>query len=566
MGGSMRKSLIFVCVATILLAWQLRADQCGLELCLPVQATHAKCWAGCLEFLSCDYIYEYDQCDFGTYACWMNYMQCSPIPPYCDCYGEGDPCLDCTSNAGQVCDIMANAGFFLPHDPPLEVTLSEDSTVAIICREYPWRIMTLHFLYSGEELIAGHAMVILRYDDEDYVFKYMDPFYGDFRYATYEGLLIAHGSWMGTVVTNGFWPSPSFRNIVGIGDIESFSAYEEHLEPCHTRLEFSIVATADTNEQSAVYIADNALGPARLIQPLVGYPLLEPQTNAWIDLWRYCERGSYYYYFMDHSLNYPFPEVRKVALEELKPSSTNPYYSCGNCIYDRPVFDPPSQVTVSDIPLDAGNVLRIAWDVSAQDDTIDCYNIYRWATDDSNATMEGYVYLTSVLKGTPSYLDTTVQYFHYYSYKVSAAHHGYYQTIPYGNFGIWNDFSSPSEGGLIAPVNNFYDISLSFPSAQYDTLRMCPEGDLDTIRVFLTITGSDGSSTQNIPVSDISLIDISHNPSYFCNTDHLHPVAATNEMGFTEFRFPYAGGCGSMSFQAIIREHYASSSLSAAMR
>lgn len=115
-------------------------------------------------------------------------------------------------------------------------------------------------------------------------------------------------------------------------------------------------------------------------------------------------------------------------------------------------------------------------------------------------------------------------------------------------------------------MNNFFDISLSFPSAQYDTLRMCPEGDFDTIRVFLTVTGSDGSPTQNIPASDISLIDISHNPSYFCNSDHLHPVAATNEMGFTEFEFPFAGGCGSLNFQAIIREHYASSGLSAAVR
>lgn len=222
---------------------------------------------------------------------------------------------------------------------------------------------------------------------------------------------------------------------------------------------------------------------------------------------------------------------------------------------------------VSDVPLDEGMRLRIDWDVSTQDSLIDCYNIYRWEAEEPGAQYENYKYLTSAPRGVSCFIDSTVQYFRYYSYRISAAHHGYNQTIPYGNYGIWNDFSEPSEGGLMAPENNYYDFTLSFPTAQYDTLRMCPQGDLDTIRVVLTVRGSSGSPTENIPISDMCLVDLAQNPSYFCNEDHLHPISATNELGCAEFRFAPAGGCGSLSLQAIIRNRYASNELLAiAMR
>lgn len=277
---------------------------CGNQVCISgAPAVYAPCWAACLQWLSCEYNKFHTQMAFASYACWKNQLKDALDPncpgslecnvPACNCWHVDKPCLNCKTCQPGVQSVMSMAGFSLSPNS-IDPVLSEVAVYNILCEPVHWHILTFH--YGGNNPTSGHAMVINGYYSDN-TLEYMDPYSGLILRASYSSYLSLWGGWKESITICDWSPSTDFLNLVGIGDIASFS-----IDPmgCSTQLDFSIVSTADPDEESAVYVADNLLGPARLIEPLVGAVLLEPGTNSWVDQWRYCGNKSDYYYYMDH--------------------------------------------------------------------------------------------------------------------------------------------------------------------------------------------------------------------------------------------------------------------------
>ena len=497
----------------------------------PVGESTADCWACCLEYLCAQYSWSFvTQGDFGYYACAKLPLNACYYP-YKALYGcnycQFNNCM-CGISIGDLNSIMPPAGF--QSCTYYHGALTPDGLEGIICNT-----STTYLVGCYDE--NAHAVVAVGYSEggpgvDDDIVIWMDPLYSNLRATTFNAFCYPteYGTLQAEISTTGFIMSSDFLNYVSVADIQSFHA---HLNGSTVRLDFEISAGANPNDEAAVYISDNALGPGKLIPTLIGAVVLMPDTNTW---YHTPISGSRYYYFLDHGTG--FSDDRSTA--ELKAASENPiYHSTG-----RPVYGAPSNINVTDNTIDRGTSLSVTWQLSQNDNVLDCYHIYRKKSPDiSEGTFE---YLTSVPKGTSAFLDNSVDIFNYYTYKISSAHHGNYSgTLTY-QYGLYNDFSTAT--APCKPIDELYQVVLSFPSARYDTLLVCPAGDADTLRAKMTITGSNGNPPPSINAQNMFIYILSQDSVFTCSGSHR--VAAqhnTDASGTTEFAYPFLAGCGSLT-------------------
>jgi hypothetical protein len=148
-----------------------------------------------------------------------------------------------------------------------------------------------------------------------------------------------------------------------------------------------------------------------------------------------------------------------------------------------------------------------------------------------------------------------------YSYKVSAAHHGFGPPDPNYNDGIWNDFSDIS--ALVETVDNIYDVDIAFDGTELDSdsLIVCPSGDGESLGVILTVHGSDSSPTVGIPSDEVlfflsrpSLAACSADPFVVgtCEGDTLQAARETDSNGTTELVYSAIKGCGTIDVTAQV--------------
>jgi hypothetical protein len=349
---------------------------------------------------------------------------------------------------------------------------------------------------------------------------------------------------------------------VGISDVHHFVYDSQDWMGLH--LKYGISATANPADSAAVYIANNPMGPARLIPESVKVPTLDDlntpmffeennfyhQAGPWDDV---------YFYYLNHG---PGPFKRLLMPSDLFPlegdsvSWDYPECSYPDTLYcDRPHLDAPENVAASDVPLDFGGALLVEWELSDDDELIDYYNIFRELS--MGGFTEGCQYLASVAAGTASYIDTLVAQGVSYRYKIASAHHG---TSGMGGgewFGLWNDFSASSAPTV--PVDDLEEIS--FTPTGRDTMIFCPKGDDDTLRVSLSVHGSDASPTADIPAEEI-LFFISRPSPAVCSTDTfvvaacegdtLQAARDTDSNGVTELTYSSFKGCGTVAVTAQV--------------
>ncbi|MBI4721099.1 MAG: hypothetical protein HY770_07775, partial [Chitinivibrionia bacterium] len=224
----------------------------------------------------------------------------------------------------------------------------------------------------------------------------------------------------------------------------------------------------------ALYVADNSRGPA--------YFRTKWFANGGHEEYVQDAFGQYntdLVYFLDHGEPSAFVDKRFTSDPELFPIQSGSVYRCGGA-GNRPVLAPPTNLVVTDTPYDRGGRVNISWDLSTNDNQIDCYRIF----DPSSWRAE-------VPKGTnfyQAYSGTGVE----NDFRVSSAH-----GVVEGISGFWNDFSQYASG---SSVDNFAhrNLVLSWP----DVIYVCPGVggfyQTDTLRTILRITGSDNSPTEGV--------------------------------------------------------------------
>lgn len=165
-------------------------------------------------------------------------------------------------------------------------------------------------------------------------------------------------------------------------------------------------------------------------------------------------------------------------------------------------------------------------------------------------------FVAEVPPGTSTFVDSLVISASEYTYMVSAAHHGFGTADSY-NDGIWNDFSVPSTP--TSPVDNLEEITLALDGA--DTVIVCPQGDHDSLRVLLTVHGSDASPTAGIPADEILFmvsrpgVGVCGDDTlavHLCDGDTLAAGRATDAAGATELVYSAIGGCGTIAVNAEV--------------
>lgn len=399
--------------------------------------------------------------------------------------------------------------------------------------------------FGGDPNVSGDGHEIVIYGADDVLYAlcpcyvyYMDPYSGSLETALYEELqggLDGYGAWEDCITVKAYKPP------TGIGDICSFAAEQIG---SYVDLTFSIYDTADPQEKAAIYIADNTWGPARLISALVDTVLLLPEGNDWHDIWRNNTYDSDYYYYLDHDYE-PFDSVRAPD-SGLRDYRQNPVHFVRG--EPRPHFSFPEDLLVEDVPHDFGTALRLSWVVPACDSIVDCYNIYR---RDSLELAGGFTYLGSVDHGTTEFIDREVNTHYYYRYIVSTAHHGLPGEVPPGCFGIWNDFSEPSLGET-TPIQNIAYIDLvPLPDSSL-SLRLCPQGDWDTLGVTIQVRGADSTYTAGIPRNSIYLTP-SYNTTVFCDQDTMFAENDTDSLGTSEIFCSNMSACDSITLWCRVK-------------
>jgi hypothetical protein len=250
----------------------------------------------------------------------------------------------------------------------------------------------------------------------------------------------------------------------------------------------------------------------------------------------------------------PFPELRSTWRGYVYAAENNPYW-----LYSaepRPEFDPPGIVAVTDVPLDDGGALCLEWELSDDDASLDYYNVYRKVIMGARET--AFLYLASVPTGTTTYIDRSIDVGASASYMISAAHHGG-PGIPVanGDLGIWNEFSDAST--FTGPVDNLRDNAIILTCE--NTLIVCPQGDHDSLTVFLAVHGSDGSPTGGIPAEEILFLVSKTGAGIcggdtmsvkLCDGDSLWAAHDTDAGGKTMLAYSAIGGCGTLEVTAEV--------------
>ena len=370
-------------------------------------------------------------------------------------------------------------------------------------------------------------------EEEGIIYLYVNDIDDDDRWKTYSEV---RNDWNSSIKTCGWIPSSEWLNYVSIDEIAAFSVNQ--YSNVAVELQFQIDEAANPSDIAAVYIVDNTLGPARLIETLVGVPVLEPAINTWYDtLLQYDDN---YYYYLLHGCSapntYPIDKLRET-------DAGGPLHFIAS--ETRPLLNSPTNLVVSDYPMDAGEAIQLNWQLSQDDALIDCYNIYR--AESEIYTMR---YLTSIGPGVSAYIDNDVIFGMQYWYRISAAHHGGLADVPSGFYAIWNEVTD--NYGPVQPVDNLSNI-ISFPSTYYDSLLFCPAGnDADTLRVCVQVMGEDSVFASNIPKDSITLIPFDCPDAYFCDDNPITATHNTDEFGMTEFSVPNIGGCDSIYVYASV--------------
>jgi hypothetical protein len=329
---------------------------------------------------------------------------------------------------------------------------------------------------------------------------------------------------------------------VPVQDIRSFSA---HANGNNVDLTFEISNQSSCIEDAGVYIADTPMGPARLIGNLADEPILD-LPNSWVDSFR-LPVSDHYCYWLGYECGLA-DEVTDLSLLYPASSEFPVTYQRGA---ERPVKNAPGVPAVSDVLLDFGRSVRLTWDLSNDDASLDGYGIYRTVYTLDHAAIDGPRFVTLVPPGTSTYVDDGVSSDYRFSYRISSAHHGGF-TIQDGdgNFAIWNDFCA--ETPEMRPVNNFYTGSLLISD---DTLCVCPKGDGDSLRVMFTVLGSDGSPTADVSAGEMALV-VYRGEALFCEGDTVHATRSTDSNGTTEFAYAGIGGCDDVLIAAQVRDTF----------
>lgn len=384
--------------------------------------------------------------------------------------------------------------------------------------------------------LSGHVIVISGFDVYTNLVHVNDVLTTE-RWVSYAS--IVERGWNSTLKITAWSASTDFNDLVSIDEISSYSALQH--SNTEVELQFQIVSSASPTDMAAVYITDNTLGPARLVETLVGTPDLEPSSNTWYDtLLTYSDN---YYYFMDHGG--ACTDIRPI--DELKeadyPSSSTNLEFAGSS--NRPVFSSPGNFVAKDNPRDSGTAILLEWDLSQDDALIDCYNIYR-----AVSAISKLEYFTSVEPGDSTFVDTTVIPGIEYWYLISAAHHGDIENAPTGSFAIWNDFN-PYVQGPVDFIDNLAN-TISVPTSDYNTLTLCPEGDADTIRVVVEVLGEDTTAVEGLDNELIELVLFDSADIGLCSSNPIYAIDDTDEDGITEIAYPFVGGCDSIYIQASV--------------
>jgi hypothetical protein len=483
------------------------------------------------------YGYGYTQEQYNAYACYKGFQEAL----YAYCRNLFEPCdyllnVSCQVGLGKsdILALMGDAGF----DASLFSGFISESDLKYELCSLSKKFMVIYWGDQSQTPVVEHAMVVEGYDEDYGEVYYMDPNYSTIQSVPYSGFI-----WMPAysgiecyIVSSSLLPTDDFIRKVPVADIQSFQASKENNQ---VRLDF-VLSGANPNEEVAVYVSDNPLGPARLIPNLVGPVVTDPYpfTNTWYH--QPLAEGYKYYYFLDAGVS--FSLLKPTTSDQVKAAAGNPVYFNNTRVH----YGAPSSVTVSDIPYDRGNALGLSWQLSSDDGLIDYYNIYREQYD--TVAQGQYVYLASVAPNNSEYVDTAVAPIHEYSYKVSAAHHGGYSGALTYQYGLFNEFSNASSG-ITGPIDNYASAMLSFPSSVYGKRFCCPAGDGDTLRADYTIKDSNGIPTVGILASKTNLLIYGGDHFTPCNgRDTLFALHGTNENGQTEFAYPFVSACDSITF------------------
>ncbi len=231
---------------------------------------------------------------------------------------------------------------------------------------------------------------------------------------------------------------------VAVSDIQSFDVTGSGH---NVTLRFK-VQELQGSSYAAVYVSDNALGPALLVDSLTAHPVALPDSNLWTDSLRLPPAGNYYCW-LDYDTG-PFAGKRSPV--GLFPADSNPASITGTSAVH---FSPPSIISIADVPLDRGGSLTVNWSAPNGYEDADGFNIYRHSYPGGSPGTGSWQVIGWTGTSTLSYVDHGATTGWANDYKVSIAHHGNYveELQPGdGNVGIWNDFSSVVSA---SPIDNF---------------------------------------------------------------------------------------------------------------
>jgi hypothetical protein len=313
-----------------------------------------------------------------------------------------------------------------------------------------------------------------------------------------------------------------------VADVQSFELTNDGHDVI---LEFEIQGGADPNEYAAVYVSDNPLGPALLIDALTAHAALMPGSNQWVDNLR-LPPADQYYYWLDYD-DQPFAAKR--APQELYPATNVPVFVSGTSFTG---FAPPTIVSIVDTPFDQGWSVTLNWSAPNGHEDADGFNIYRHSYPGGQPEYDEWRVIGWTDPYTLSYPDMAPTGW-VNEYKVSIAHHG--NSVPQtgdGNTGIWNSFSSVVAG---APIDNFAIDQIALLSN--DTLRVCPAGHDGTLEVEEIIWGNVGGPTVGIP-PEMLVCYLEADSVITCDGDALVVDGPTDGAGRTTLTASKIGGHG----------------------
>jgi parallel beta-helix repeat protein len=230
---------------------------------------------------------------------------------------------------------------------------------------------------------------------------------------------------------------------VAVGDIQSFGAVGSG-----HNVNLSFTLAANPQQSNAIYVSDNPKGPAQLISLLDPPGVLEPTVNHATDSYRLPPQGTYFYW-MDHDVG-GFASIRNPT--GLRASSSVPTITSSPSGINRPVYDSPDILAVHS-PAGVGQA-EIIWQPSANNTSIDWYNVYRNSFPNGHSSQGEWVWLGKTTSNSSTvFVDLSADVGVTSEYCVSAAHHGTYAvTTGSANQGIWNEFSNTvsTVSGVIA--------------------------------------------------------------------------------------------------------------------